>query len=70
MSRSSGRRIAASAGFLCLAVAAALGTAGGAQAQHTGGGCGEGGGNLCKTVKTCLGTECITVSNYYKPEIQ
>lgn len=64
------RPLAASAGLLALAGAAVLATGGGAQAQAAGGGCGTGGGNLCREVKTCIGTECVTTSNYYKPSIE
>jgi hypothetical protein len=69
MNTSRRRSLAASSGLLALAAAAVLATQG-AHAQASGGGCGEGGGNLCKQVKTCLFTECVTVSNYYKPSIE
>lgn len=61
------RSLMASGSLLALAAFGVLATQTGARAQVSAGECGAGGGNLCKEVKTCIGTECVTVSNYYKP---
>lgn len=61
------RSLVPSLGALAVAMGAALATQPAASAQASAGACGSGGGNLCKTVTTCMSElQCITEEWQYK----